>query len=67
MSISGCVGLAKPGQLVSQKYGWSYSWFGFVGLQPGVYRIVVQGYPQLNRWVHFTGPNQPITVALEYP
>jgi len=57
----------KPAQLQSGTYGYSYSWFGFVGLKPGVYRVVVPGYPTLNRWVKFTAPNQKIEVKLEHP
>jgi len=54
-------------QYVSQKYGWNYSWFGFVKLAPGYYMITVDGYPQLTRWVKFTAGGQKIKVELTYP
>ena len=56
----------KPAQYQSSKYGMSYSWFGFVGVGKGYYRVFVAGYPQLNRWVNFPGSNQKIAVELEY-
>ena len=58
--------VTKPCQYVSNKYGWNYSWYGFVGLAPGVYKVVVNGYPNLTRWVRFTAGGQKLTVALEH-
>lgn len=57
--------VTKPTTMQSPKYGWQFSWFGFVGLNVGVYRVVVPGYPKLTRWVSFGGPGQAINVNLE--
>ncbi|MDJ0836617.1 MAG: hemopexin repeat-containing protein [Acidobacteriota bacterium] len=58
--------VTKPTQYVSNKYGWNYSWFGFVRLKPNAYMVKVPGYPNLTRWLNFTGPNQKLDVALEH-
>ena len=59
--------VTKATTMSSNRYGYGFSWFGFVNLKPGYYRVVVPGYPQLNRWVSFTAGGQKISVALEYP
>lgn len=56
----------KPAQLQSNQYGTSYSWFGFVSLKPGLYRVKIEGYPTLTRWVSFSAGNQSLAVKLEH-
>lgn len=58
--------VSKATTLQSSKYGWAFSWFGFVGLNPGNYRVVVPGYPQLSRWVSFNAGGQSLNVELEH-
>ncbi len=56
----------KPTTMNSSKYGMSFSWFGFVSLKPGYYKVAVSGYPNLTRWVNFPANGQSIDVALEH-
>lgn len=56
-----------PGKQKTQKYNYIYSWFGFINLQPGFYRVVVPGYPRLTRWITFSAGGQEYNLALEYP
>ena len=65
--VPGTTSVTKPSTLQDGTYGLNFSWFGFVGLKPGYYRVVVAGYPTLNRWVSFTAGGQKLNVKLEYP
>lgn len=57
--------ITKPAEQHSSKYGYAYSWFGFVNVAPGYYRITISGYPRFNRWLRFTAGGQSLDVVIE--
>ncbi|MFK7910087.1 MAG: hypothetical protein AB8F34_05735 [Akkermansiaceae bacterium] len=58
--------ITKPTKFRHRVYSYGYSWFGFVGLKPGIYRVVIPGRPSLTRWVSFTAGGQKVEVNLKY-